>query len=99
MKQPQLQSLLVLAAAGISSAAGAQAIPKEPAYPARPIRMVVPFTPASATDIIARIIGPRLAEKLGWPNFSDRRRVSTRAVTSLPPSGARPISRRIGLVG
>jgi len=73
MKQPLLQTLLVLAAAGIFSAATAQTISKEPAYPTKPIRMVVPFTPASATDIIARIIAPRLAETLGRQIVVDNR--------------------------
>jgi len=31
-------------------------------YPTRPIRMIVPFTPGSAADILARMIGPKLAE-------------------------------------
>ncbi len=73
MKHPLLQTLLVLAASGISSAASAQAIPKEPAYPTKPIRMVVPFTPGSATDIIARIIGPKLSETLGRQIVVDNR--------------------------
>ena len=73
MKQPLLQTLLVLAAAGISSAAGAAAVPKEPAYPSKPIRMIVPFTPGSATDTVARIIGPKLAEVLGRSIVVDNR--------------------------
>src|SRR6185369_479958 len=35
------------------------------AYPARPIHLIVPFAPAGASDIIARIIGPALSERLG----------------------------------
>jgi tripartite-type tricarboxylate transporter receptor subunit TctC len=34
-------------------------------WPARPVTMVVPFAPGSGSDILGRIIGPRLAEKLG----------------------------------
>lgn len=73
MKQALLQTLLVLAAAGVSTGASAQATSKEPAYPAKPIRMVVPFTAGSATDIIARIIGPKLVERWGRPVVMDNR--------------------------
>ena len=73
MKQALLQTLFLITAACLSSSASAQAIPKEPPYPTKPIRMVVPFTPASATDIIARIIGPKLAEALGGQIVVDNR--------------------------
>lgn len=72
MKQALLQTLAVLAA-GISAAANAQAISKEPAYPSKPVRMIVPFTPGSATDIIARIFGPKLAERWGQQIIVDNR--------------------------
>jgi tripartite-type tricarboxylate transporter receptor subunit TctC len=42
-------------------------------YPARPIRMVVAFAPGGAPDIIGRIIGQRLNEKLGQPVIVDNR--------------------------
>ena len=51
----------------------AQAASKEPAYPTKPIRIVVPFTPGSATDIIARIFGPKLLESWGLPVVIDNR--------------------------
>ena len=40
-------------------------------YPARPIRMVVPFTPGGSTDILARAIGQKLTEAWGQPVVID----------------------------
>ena len=34
-------------------------------YPSRPVRLIVPFGAAGATDIVARLIGQYLSEKLG----------------------------------
>jgi tripartite-type tricarboxylate transporter receptor subunit TctC len=73
MKPILLQSLLVLAAAGVSAGVGAQPAATELAYPVRPVRIVVPFTPGSATDIIARIVTPKLAERWGRPVVIDNR--------------------------
>jgi tripartite-type tricarboxylate transporter receptor subunit TctC len=73
MKHVLLQALLALAAAAAAAAAGAQATDKEPAYPTRPIRIVVPFTPGSATDIIARVVSPRMADRWGRPVVIDNR--------------------------
>lgn len=42
-------------------------------YPSRPIRMIVPFTPGTGMDIIARTVGPRLSERLGQPVIIDNR--------------------------
>src|SRR2546430_17150841 len=36
-------------------------------FPSRPITIVVPYTPATGADQIARLIGPKLSEKLGTP--------------------------------
>jgi tripartite-type tricarboxylate transporter receptor subunit TctC len=43
------------------------------AYPSKPIRIVIPFTPASASDILARLIGPRLHETWGQQVVIDDR--------------------------
>jgi tripartite-type tricarboxylate transporter receptor subunit TctC len=42
-------------------------------YPVGPIRMVVPFTPGSASDILARLIGPKLLESWGQQIVVDNR--------------------------
>jgi len=63
-----LQALLGLASVAVAAAASAQAT-----YPTRPIRIVVPFTPGSATDIIARVVSPRMADRWGRPVVVDNR--------------------------
>jgi tripartite-type tricarboxylate transporter receptor subunit TctC len=57
--------LLVLCAA--QSAAWAQA------WPAKPIKVVVPFTPGSGTDIIARTVTEKLSPQLGQPIIIENR--------------------------
>ncbi len=73
MKPALLNTLLAIAAAGIAAAAGVQAASKEAAFPSKPIRIVVPFTPSSATDIIARVVAPGLAERWGRPVVMENR--------------------------
>jgi len=79
-------------------AAGAAALPVLPriaraqAYPTRPVRIVVGFAPGSAFDIIARLIGQWLSERLGQPFVIENRpggggNISTEAVVRAPADG------------
>ena len=56
--------------AGVASAASAG---PEPAYPTRPIRVIVAYTPAGTTDILARLIGQKITESWGQPVIVENR--------------------------
>jgi tripartite-type tricarboxylate transporter receptor subunit TctC len=79
-------------------AAGAAALPTvsrfacAQAYPSRPVRLIVPFGPAGATDITARLIGQWLSERLGQQFVIENRpgaggNVGTEAVVRAAPDG------------
>ena len=51
---------MAVAVIAINDATGAQREAR--GYPSKPIRMVVPFTAGSSTDIMARLLGPKMAE-------------------------------------
>jgi tripartite-type tricarboxylate transporter receptor subunit TctC len=62
------------------------------AYPERPITIIVPFTPAGTTDILARIVGQHLAQRLGQSVVIDNRpgaggNIGTQAVARSAPDG------------
>jgi tripartite-type tricarboxylate transporter receptor subunit TctC len=62
------------------------------AYPTRPIRWIVPYPAGGATDLIARLIGQWLTERLGQPVIIDNRpgggtNIGTQAVVSAAPDG------------
>jgi tripartite-type tricarboxylate transporter receptor subunit TctC len=52
---------LMIVTAGVVMAAAVSALAAE-TFPARPIRIVVPFPPGAASDFLARVVGQRLAE-------------------------------------
>jgi tripartite-type tricarboxylate transporter receptor subunit TctC len=62
------------------------------AYPSRPLRIVVPFTPGGQPDIVARVMLPRLVESLGQPIIVDNRpgaggTIGGRIVAGASPDG------------
>jgi tripartite-type tricarboxylate transporter receptor subunit TctC len=79
-------------------AAGVAALPALPrnagaqSYPQRPVRLIVPFAAGGASDILARLIGQWLSERLGQPFVVEMRpgaggNVGTEAVVTSPPDG------------
>src|SRR5262245_41656857 len=62
------------------------------AYPARPVRVIVGFTPSSAPDIVARLIGQWLSERLGQQFLVENRggaggSIGTEVVVRAPADG------------
>ena len=62
-----MKRLLLVAVLFFIGAAGAQN------YPSRPVKIIVPFTPGSATDVMARIVGERLNAAWGQPVVVENR--------------------------
>lgn len=61
-------------------------------YPSKPIRVVIPFGPGGATDVIARLVGQRVSEQLGQPIVFDNRpgangNIGTEAAAKAPADG------------
>jgi tripartite-type tricarboxylate transporter receptor subunit TctC len=79
-------------------AAGAAALPALPriasaqVYPARPVHFIVAFAPGGANDIVARLIGQWLSERLGQQFIIENRagagsNIGTEVVVRAPPDG------------
>jgi tripartite-type tricarboxylate transporter receptor subunit TctC len=67
-------------------------IARAQAYPSRPVHLIVPFAPAGASDIIARIVGPALSERLGQQIVIENKagaggNIGTEIVTRAAPDG------------
>jgi tripartite-type tricarboxylate transporter receptor subunit TctC len=79
-------------------AAGAAALPavariaRAQAYPTQPVRIIVPFALGGASDIMARLIGQWLSERLGQRFVAENRpgtgsNIGTEMVVNAPPDG------------
>src|SRR6266481_4057147 len=80
--------LIAIGISAIASIGSAAALD----YPTRPVRWVVGYPPGGATDIIARLIGQRLSEKLGQQFVIENKpgagnNIATEAVINAEPDG------------
>src|SRR5580704_1489194 len=78
--------------------AGAAALPllsriaRAQAYPSRPLRCIVGYAPGGGTDIVARLVGQPLSERVGQPFIIENRagaasNIATEAVVRAPADG------------
>lgn len=61
-------------------------------YPAKPVRLVIPFAPGGATDLLGRLVAQRLQERFGHPVLADNRtggsgNIGAEVVVKSPPDG------------
>src|SRR6185503_5800183 len=78
--------ILIIAALALPLSASAQP------YPSRPITLVVPYTPGTGIDIIARTVGPKISERWGQPVVVDNKpgasgNIGAALVAKAPPDG------------
>jgi len=71
LRLPTRLATRTLLAAALAAATAAHAA--EPAYPNRPVRLLVPFAPGGGADSLARIVSPRLSEAMGQTWVVDNR--------------------------
>lgn len=81
-----MRKLLFLALLAVGGSAAAQS------WPAKPIRMVVPFAPGGPVDVVARLISPKLTEALGQPIIIENKtgaggNLGVREVAKAAPDG------------
>ena len=79
---------LAMAAAALVPLASAQA----QGYPNRPIKIIVPYTPGDGPDVIARLVGNKISERLGQPVVIDNKagasgQIGLELVAKSPPDG------------
>src|SRR5215831_20931461 len=90
MKLPRRNFLHL--AAGAAALSAISRIARAQAYPSRPVRIIVGFAAGFSPDIVARLVGQRLSERLGqqfvvenWPGAAGN--LATEAVVRSPPDG------------
>ena len=89
MKLPRRQFLHLAAGAAIPAVSR---VARAQAYPTRPVRVMVGFAPGQAIDIVTRIIGQRLSERLGQQFIIENRpgaggNIATEVVARAPADG------------
>jgi tripartite-type tricarboxylate transporter receptor subunit TctC len=90
MKLPRRQFLYL--AAGAAALPVLSRIARAQAYPTKPVRVIVPFAAGGPNDILSRLLGQWLSERLGQPFITESRpgaggNIGTEAVVRAVPDG------------
>jgi tripartite-type tricarboxylate transporter receptor subunit TctC len=91
LKLPHRRKFLHLAAGAVALPAMSR-VARAQAYPTRPVRIIVGFAAGGPNDILARLIGQQLSERLGQPFIIENRpgasgNIGTEAVVRAAPDG------------
>jgi tripartite-type tricarboxylate transporter receptor subunit TctC len=97
MKLPR-RRFLHLAAGAVALPAASRAA-RAQAYPSRPVHIIVGFAAGSAFDILARLIGQRLSERLGQPFVVDNRPGAGGTIGTEAAARARPDGYTLVIIG
>jgi tripartite-type tricarboxylate transporter receptor subunit TctC len=81
-----MKKLITALAIGLAASAGVHAQD----WPQKPVTLVVPFPAGGSTDMVARAIGPKLAEKLGQPFLVDNKAGATGTIGATQVKRAAP---------
>jgi len=90
--------LLLAAVTAIIPSAQAQDTSPQNAWPTKPIRLIAPFPPASTSDVIGRVFGQKMSQRLGQPVVIDNRVGASGNLGADAIAKATPDGYTIGLV-
>jgi tripartite-type tricarboxylate transporter receptor subunit TctC len=91
--------LVLMTGSTLAGAAAAQVTRDKDQWPSKPVRMIVPFTPGAASDVLGRIVGQRLSELWGQQVVIDNRPGAGGLIGSELTRQAAPDGYTIAMVG
>src|SRR5438552_3231329 len=96
---PYLVALVLIACGGSATAQQNPSTGSGRGWPTKPVRMIVPFTPGAASDVLGRILAERLSEIYGQQFVIDNRPGAGGLIGSELLKNAAPDGYTIGMVG